>query len=285
MVLPLFFNYYAQSNIYLQDVNAETTGTTRKRISRSKLGEIEIPIPPLAEQQRIVALLDEAFASIDAVKANAEQNLDNARELFDSYLAQVFSQRGEGWVEKKIGAVCSLYQGLAINAKTKHLLVEKSNLPLLRIKDLRNNTVEQFVAETGYPKNALVNEDEIIYTRTGQIGLVFLGRKGILHNNCFKIIPNQTLKNEYLFWCLQNPLFYKRVTSLAFKAAQPDITHAIFKEQNIIVPPINWQTSIVEKINALSAETKKLEALYRQKIAALDELKQSLLHQAFIGEL
>ena len=244
------------------------------------------PLIPLKTQKQIVKILDQAFAAIATAKENAQQNLLNAKQLFESYLQNVFENKGDDWVEKTLGEVCSLYQGLAINRKTKHYLVEKSNLPLLRIKDLRNNTAEQYVDENNYPKNSLVNKDDIIYTRTGNsLGLVFRGRYGVLHNNSFKIIPNNLLSRDYLFIWLQNPLFKSKIFGLAFKAAQPDITHKIFKLQQIKIPPIKEQQKIVKKLNNLSAQTKKLETIYAKKIADLEELKKAVLQKAFSGNL
>ena len=101
-VISDFFNYYSQSNQYLNDVDHETSGTTRKRISRSKLAEIKLPIPLLAEQQRIVSVLDEAFASIAQAKSNAERNLVNARELFEVVLAKMYENAGKHWEEKNL---------------------------------------------------------------------------------------------------------------------------------------------------------------------------------------
>lgn len=255
-------------------------------VNQQDISRVEIRYPKsLAEQQRIVAILDEAFAGLATAKANAEKNLQNARALFESHLQSVFTQRGAGWNEKNLGDVCELFQGLCINAKTKHLLVEKSSLPLLRIKDLRSNSAEQFIAETGWPKNAKVSEDETIYTRTGQIGLVFRGRVGILHNNCFKVKPKPELNNDYLFWWLQNPEFKVRITTLASKAAQPDITHALFKVQPIQIPPRDYQDKMIAVVDEIHKETQRLVGIYKQKLAALDALKQSLLHQAFSGQL
>nr|WP_281720666.1 restriction endonuclease subunit S [Nitrosomonas nitrosa] len=285
-LLPKFFNLYTQSDDYLSTVAKECTGTTRSRISRSNLALTPIPVPPLSEQQRIVRILDEAFDGLASATANAEQNLCNARGLFESHLQSVFTQRGEGWVDKRLGDVCKLYQGLAINQKTKHLLVSKSRLPLLRIKDLRDNTEEQYVSEKGFPPNALVNEDDILYTRTGNsLGLVFTGRRGVLHNNSFKIAPDLSLRKDYLFWWLQTPTLKERIFSLASKAAQPDITHVMFKNQPISVPPLKVQKVIIDQVVSLSFNVEKLEKIYRQKLAALGELKKSLLHQAFNGGL
>jgi type I restriction enzyme S subunit len=163
-------------------------------------------------------------------------------------------------------------------------LVEKSELPLLRIKDLKNNTEEQYIDPKSFPKNALVNEDDIIYTRTGSLGLVFRGRKGVLHNNSFKVIPNSKLDKDYLFIWLQNPIFKSKILHLALRAAQPDITHKIFKIQEISFPSIEEQKSMVEQLDALRSETEKLEAVYKKKMDDLEELKKSILQKAFAGE-
>ena len=264
---------------------AEGTGATVQGVKLPFVKSLPVPLPPLPEQQRIVALLDEAFAGLATAKANAERNLQNARALFESHLQSVFSQRGEGWVEKPLGDVCELFQGLCINAKTKHLLVETSSLPLLRIKDSRSNSSEQYIAESGWPKNAKVSVDELIYTRTGQIGLVFRGRVVVLHNNCFKVRPKPMLNSDYLFWWLQSPEFRARITTLASKAAQPDITHSLFKVQPIDIPPRDYQDNAIAVIDKMCYETQRLTHLYERKLAALEELKKSLLHQAFNGEL
>lgn len=272
-------------NKYLKEIENFTTYTTVKHISSRQIVNIEIPLPPISDQYRIVKILDEVFESIAKAKINIEKNLQNSKDIFESYLENIFTNPKENWKRKELGDVCSLYQGIAINAKTKNSLVEKSDLPLLRIKDLKNNTVEQYIDPNNYPKNALVNESDIIYTRTGSLGLVFRGRRGVLHNNSFKIVPNPELNNDYLFIWLQNPIFKSKILSLAGKAAQPDITHAIFKIQKIEIPSIQEQKEIVKKLDTLSEKTKKLESIYQKKLADLEELKKSILNKAFNGEL
>jgi len=262
-------------------------GTAQKNLNVNEFKKLYLSFPnSIQEQKEIVSILDDAFASIDKAKVNIERNIENAKELFQSKLNEIFSQTGEGWEEKNLGEVCDLYQGLAINKKTKHLLVEKSSLPLLRIKDLRNNTEEKYVSETGYPVNSLVNENEIIYTRTGNsLGLVFRGRKGILHNNSFKIIPQKILSNNYLFWWLQHEDFTCKIISLASKAAQPDITHKLFKQQKISIPPLEIQDQYFEVIELFNKSINDLLSSYEIKMNDLDELKKSILQKAFSGEL
>jgi len=280
-----FLQYWFLRDATVEKIDATSTGARMPRANMNAVLDFEFLLPPLSEQQRIVSILDEAFEGIAITKANAEKNLQHARALFESHLQSVFTHRGIGWVNKQLGDVCELFQGLCVNAKTKHLLVEKSSLPLLRIKDLRTNSAEQFVAESGWPKNARVSESDIIYTRTGQIGLVFRGRVGVLHNNCFKVIPKPVLNNDYLFWWLQNPEFRARITTLASKAAQPDITHLLFKAQPILLPPRDYQYQAIPMINKMREETQRLVSLYERKIAALEALKKSLLQQALTGNL
>ena len=284
--IELKFILYAVNSRKFEILN-QRRGVRQKNLSLAKIKNIALPIPPLPEQKRIVAILDEAFEGIDRAIANTEKNLANSRKIFESYLNAIFTQKGDGWVEKSIGDVCKLSQGLAINSKTKFLLVPKSSLPLLRITDLRNNTEEQFVAEQGCPANCLVDTEDIIYTRTGNsLGLVFTGRKGVLHNNSFKIVPDTFfLDRRYLFWWLQNPSFKETIMNLASRTAQPDITHKLFNLQPITLPILSVQKEFVEKIEYFSTETQRLETIYRQKIDALNELKQSILQKAFTGEL
>lgn len=185
------------------------------------------------------------------------------------------------WERKKIGEVCKLYQGLAVNVKTKHYLVEKSDLPLLRIKDLKNNTVEQYVDPNNYPKNCLVTEKDLIYTRTGQIGLVFTGRFGILHNNSFKVEPDKSLLKEYLFLFLQSERFKNKILKLASRTAQPDITHKIFKEQIIFVPPLCEQKRIVTILDEVFEGIDRAIANTEKNLANSCELFKSYLNAIF----
>jgi type I restriction enzyme S subunit len=280
-----FFYHYLISSEFQDRLSKVSARSAQAGFSKEDIYNFPVITPPLIEQKRIVKILDEAFEKIEKAKENTEINLINSKELFESYLQNIFANPGKDWQVKELGDVCSLYQGIAINTKTRHALVEKSDLPLLRIKDLKNNTVEQYIDPNNYPINALVNESDIIYTRTGSLGLVFRGKRGVLHNNSFKIVPNHELTKDYLFIWLQNPIFKSKILSLAMRAAQPDITHAIFKIQKIEIPPIKEQKIIVKKLDELSEQTKKLELIYQKKLDNLEELKKSILSKAFSGEL
>ena len=107
-----FLFYYLGSIVDL--LNDLGTGATFKELSGAKLKEVPLPVPPLPEQKRIVAILDETFEGIGTAVANAEKNLANARELFESYLNSVFTQKGERWLEETVGDIAETVKiGLA----------------------------------------------------------------------------------------------------------------------------------------------------------------------------
>lgn len=262
-----------------------TSGTAIPHIYFRDYGEVEIAVPSLAEQERIVEILDREFEKIDALKANAERSLQQAKDLFQSALKQELKPK-EGWVTMQIGNVCELKQGLAINAKTKYLLVKKSQLPLLRIKDLKDGTREIFVNESECPQSCRAYPEDIIYTRTGTLGLVFTGAYGVMHNNCFKIeIDKEKIDKHYLMYYLQQDSFRSNIIKLASRAAQPDITHKLFKEQIIHFPAIAEQVAITRKLSDFREYCQALEENYKKTIALCDDMKQALLRQAFNGEL
>lgn len=272
-------------SLNFQNLMAYVSGMTVPKLNQGNMKKIQIPIPPIQEQKEIVEILDQAFESIEKAKANIEKNIENAKELFQSKLNQIFSQTGNDWKETTLGAVTTLFQGLAINKKTQHLLVQKSSLPLLRIKDLKNNTVSQYITESGFPINSLVNREEIIFTRTGSLGLVFRGKKGVLHNNSFKVVPDDSLTNDYLFWWLQHPAFTKKIIALSSKAAQPDITHKLFKQQTIRYPEKAIQIKCFNEIEILNNHIQSVLLVYKEELKNLEEFKKSILQKAFSGEL
>tara|TARA_B100000965_G_scaffold205634_1_gene171720 strand:+ start:3731 stop:4891 length:1161 start_codon:yes stop_codon:yes gene_type:complete len=282
-----FLYWYLLSDSFQKMKNHFSGDGIMGGIGNVNIKKIQINLPDINTQKKVVSKLDKCFESIDKARENVEKNFLNAKDLFQSHLNKIFSQKSEGNKGYKLGEICELYQGLAINKKTKHLLVEESSLPLWRIKDLINNSPVHFVSEKGYPKKSRVYENEIIYTRTGNsLGLVFMGKNGILHNNSFKVIPiNDSISKEYLFWFLKHDSFRKKIFLLASKAAQPDINHSTFKEQIIFYPSLNKQRILVDQIKNLDCKVESLKNNYQQELEALDELKKSVLDKAFNGEL
>ena len=292
-----FVEYAFQSDILRKQID-DSVGATVGTYTIIKAKNTQIPIPTITEQQRIVALLDEAFDSIATAKANAEQNLKNAREVFDSYLQSVFTQRGEGWVEKRLGEVCHKIQDGAHNSPQNQFLEQGKNRYLyVTSKNIRNNYLD--LANVSYVDEAFHNSiyprcnpevGDILLTKdganTGNVAINTIDEPFSLLSSVCLIKPNTNkLLANFLKFYIQSPSGTLSITGKMTGAAIKRIVLKDIKNATVPIPSINVQRSIVTRLDALSAETQRLESIYQQKIAALDELKQSLLQRAFAGEL
>jgi type I restriction enzyme S subunit len=279
-----FLLYFLSSEFFISALVKAGRGAAQQNISLTDIENLEIPLPPLPEQQRIVAILDEAFAAIAKAKANAEQNLKNARELFESYLQGVFENKGEGWEEKPLGEIASFSQGIQVGLE-QHLTEPKPGyIRFIRIVDYTQNTDDiRYVPDPG--EKYFVKEDDIIMVRYGTPGLIGRGKAGVIANNLFKItIETKELSKDFLCLCLSQK-HIQTYLSTQGSATMPALNFGQLKVVSISYPTLTAQQTIVQKLEALSAETKKLEAIYQQKINDLEELKKSILQKAFSGEL
>lgn len=182
-----------------------------------------------------------------------------------------------GWKSVVFGDVVELRQGLAFNRKNNHLMVDEG-IPLLRITDLIHGTTTKFVDSEKVDPKFISRSDDIIYTRTGQVGLVFKGRYGIVHNNCFRVIPSKGIDRSYLYWFLRHPTVVKKAKTLASGAAQPDLNHDAFKSIPFCYPDLPTQRKIA---GILSAYDDLIENNLR-RIRILEEMAQSLYREWFV---
>jgi len=287
-IFPVFFKYFSQSKEYLLAVDEKCTGATRRRISRKNLGLVTIPVPPLAEQERIVGILDEAFEGIAAATAQAEKNLHNARELFQSVLQSTFSQKGDDWVETTLGEAYDVRDGTHDSPK-----YQTEGYPLLTSKNLKRNGLNydkvKFISSDDYHKineRSKVDQGDVLFAMIGTIGNPVV----VSHE------PNFAIKNMALFkvgaksskflrYYLDSELVISKMAKEAKGTTQRFVGLGYLRKFPISLPSDLAQQAIVEKLDALSEETKRLETIYERKQAALSELKQSLLQKAFAGEL
>ena len=263
-------------------------------IRKELLDKYPVPLPPLPEQQRIVAILDEAFAAIAKAKANAQQNLQNAKELFESYLQGVFENKGEGWEERTLGEVCEL-----INRGVSPKYIENGGMIVLNQKCIRDHSINFDPSRFHDAKSKKVSEEKIIKkgdvlinsTGTGTLGRVAQVREELKnvtvdsHVTIVRPIPNMFFI-DFFGWAL---IFIEEEIAKRGEGCggQTELARSTLKNDFSICFPksIKTQQTIVQKLDALNAETKKLESIYQQKINDLEELKQSILQKAFSGEL
>ena len=281
----LNFLYYLLGNLELPKL----AKGVKPGINRNEVYSINVKVPPLPEQQRIVKILDEAFSALTKAKENAEKNLQNARELFESYLQSVFANPGDGWEEKRLGDVCDVIGGgtpSKLNSK-----FYDGEIFWATVRDMKEEVIKN--TEHKITKDAVKNSSTniipkgnvVIATRVG-LGKVCLVENDTAINQDLKgIIPinSKILSVDFLFRWLKS--ISHEIIKEGTGATVQGVKLPFIKSLRIPLPSLSEQQAIVSKLNALSAETKKLEAIYRQKLADLDELKKSVFREAFEGEL
>lgn len=284
-----FLYYFLKNSVKL--LNDLGSGTTFKELSSTKLSDIMMPFPPLSEQRRIVAILDEAFAAIEKAKENAEKNLKNAREIFESYLQNIFDNAGEGWEIKKLGEVCIVERGSSPRPIEKYLTNDSDGVNWIKIGDTKGidkyiYTTKEKITKKGAEKSRYVKEGDFILSNSMSFGKPYIMKtEGYIHDGWFVLRLPQNIDTEFFWYLLASPFTMNQFISLASGAIVKNISGDLVKKASLPIPPLSEQHSIVSKLDDLSEETKKLESIYRQKLAALDELKKSLLQKAFAGEL
>jgi type I restriction enzyme S subunit len=259
------------------------------------LKELEIPIPPLPEQQRIVGVLDEAFASLAIAQANTEKNRQNARALFESHLQSVFTQRGEGWVETTLPALCDplriiTYGVIKLGDETP------SGIPCLRtsnVRWLRINTegmkriAPSLSAE--YSRTILQGGEVLVNVRgtLGGVAVVEPEMAGWNVSREVAVVPvdHQRINPSFLAYLIGSGVSQQWLGGVKKGAAYTGINIEDLRLLPIAVPKHSEQKRIVAELDALASETQRLEGIYQRKLEALAALKKSLLQQAFSGQL
>lgn len=266
-------------------------GAVFASINKAEIEAIDLPVPSLTEQRRIVAILDEAFADIAKARANAEQNLRNTRELFESHLQTVFTRHGKDWVGRTLREIAVDFG----RGKSKHRPRNDPKLyggpyPFIQTGDVRGSRHlitdhSQTYSEAGLAQSKLWPEGTLCITIAANIA-----ETGILDfGACFPdsvigvVVNTKLTSTKFLEYLLQS---FKAVLQAQGKgSAQDNINLATFENQRFPFPNLPMQKGIVAKLDGLAAETRRLESIYQQKLAALDELKRSLLDRAFSGML
>ena len=274
---------------------AEGTGATVQGVKLPFVKSLPVPVPQLAEQQRIVGLLDEAFEGIATAKANAEKNLQNARALFESHLQSVFTQRGPGWVEKKLediaDADCSLSYGIVQPGEEFD-----EGMPIVRPTDLTTKVIRLGGLKRidpklagGYKRTALQGGELLLCVR-GSTGVVSIASPELVGANVTRgIVPirfnRSLLLPEFGFYLISGGPVQSQIREKTYGTALMQINIRDLRLISLSIPPLKEQKTIAANLESLHEETQNLARLYEQKLAALAELKKSLLHQAFSGEL
>lgn len=293
-LLSLYLYYFLKNSVDL--LNSLGSGTTFKELSAGKLAEVEIPIPPLPEQQRIVALLDETFAALTKVHANAERNQVNAREVFESAQREIFGNGNHNKTETKmLGDIASFRNGINFTKSSKG-----ETLKIVGVKDFQNNfwvpsenldsvRIDGKLNETDY-----LQKGDILAVRSNGnqqlIGRTILASdvtEKTTHSG-FTIrirFESKDIFPEYLCHYLKSDKARKQMISGGAGISIKSLNQQTLTNLPIPLPPLAEQRAIVGRLDALAKESRRLEQVYQQKVEAVEELRKSVLQKAFGGEL
>jgi len=286
-----------------EQIISEGKGATVQGVTLPFVKGLAIPIPPLAEQQRIVSILDECFTAIDKAKANSEQNLKNAKELFESYLQGVFGgsagspTKRDGWEETNLKKEIELIVGFAF--KSKGYTENDNDILLVRGDNImqgyfrwENAKRWRFSEYNDFAKYQLQENDIVLamdrpWVKAGlkiaKISKTDLPSLLVQRTACLRV--NENLDHSFLFYMLSSTRFMQYLFDVQTGIGVPHISGQQILDFKFEKPPLPEQQSIVKKLDALRTETQKLEAVYQKKIEDLEELKKSILQRAFAGEL
>jgi type I restriction enzyme S subunit len=288
---PKFIFYLLRSRY--DDLVSQAVGNAQPNLSGLKIKNVLVPSIALPDQRRIVGILDEAFAGIATAKANAEKNLQNARALFESDLQTVFAQRGDGWVEKRISDVVErLTNGYV--GPTRNIYHD-TGIPYLLARHVRDNRLT-FDGKTYISakfnqkhKKSMLKAGDVLLVQSGHIGHSAVVPAIHEGHNCHAMIVITPVKNrvsgEFLSLSFNSPVMQDKFARIRSGSTVPHLTCRAVRELLVPVPSLATQAQLVDSIHCLASHTQRLESIYRRKLAALDELKESLLHQAFSGQL
>jgi type I restriction enzyme, S subunit len=292
---PNFFIYYSQSKRYLSDVAALCSGTTRSRISRSNLGVTAIPLPPLDEQKRIVAVLDAAFEGLSRSRENTETNLQNARLLFLRSIETEFEVLAETRPRRTVGEIAVIKGGKRL-PKGEKTVTTKTEFPYISIKDFNDqgsvnlSGIDYLQPATREAiKNYIIRSEDLYISIAGTIGKTGIVPQELdganLTENAARMVFKEDVNNAYVYFFTLTTDFQDQAGLNTRTAAQPKLALERLKTISVPIVPPNEQIEMAVKFREVRDQTQRAESLYRAKLADLDDLRQSLLQKAFAGEL
>ena len=281
---PVFVSYFIQSENFQEQKKQYVHGFKVMEIKPSDIAKITIGFPSLDEQRAIVARLDSAFAQIDALKANAERQLAEARRLFQKALEEAMTPK-EGWEEKTIGEIFKTYSG-GTPIKSHKEYYDNGDIPWIRSGEVCQQYItecEMFITEEGmknssakyYPINTVL---VAMYGATAaQVGI--LKFEATSNQAVCGILPNKDFVPEFIYYWFTN--IQKELAAQAQGGAQPNISQEKIKRVLIPTIPLPTQHSIVARLDSLSAKVRELEEIEKKVITECDNMKQAILREVF----
>jgi len=261
-------------------------------IKNSDIANIEIPLPSLSEQKRIVKILDEVFEKTAKAQENTEKNLQNSRELFESYLQKVFTNTGKDWEEKRLKDIGQTQTGLTPATSNKKYY--DNFIPFIKPADVdvsRDGAIRydnEGLSSAGLRVGRKIKKNSVLMVCIGaSIGKVGFSEVDVSCNQQINTLtPASGYNPKFFYYAFRTKDFFTKVIKNSSQATLPIINKSKWENLQVAFPKtIKEQDVAAEKLDMLLADTKKLEDNYEQKLIEIGEFKKSILKMAFTNLL
>ena len=288
---PKFLAYMMYAPKLIEAKARASNGDIIVHASVKKMQEIDIPLPPLSEQKRIVAKIDAAFEKIDKLKANAEKNLANAKELFQSALDEAMRPK-DGWVEKRLGEVAEIQRGGSPRPIKDFITKNKDGYNWIKIGDVDpsgkfiTSTAEK-IRKEGLRKTRQVFAGEFLLSNSMSFGRPYILKiDGCIHDGWLVLRGFQKFyKEDFFYHLLRSKWIQNQFNSLAYGSTVRNLNSN--SVSNVIVPivALEEQQEIADSLDRLQSQAGVLQQNYSKQIADCMEMRQAVLREAFEGRL
>jgi type I restriction enzyme S subunit len=284
--------YALTSKALSEQIEKGRGGVAQQNLSLSQIRQFSVPLPPLSEQKRIVAILDEAFAGIATAVANTEKNLANARELFESYLNAVIGRSGDDWITKTLDEICLIARGGSPRPIKGFLTDDPEGVNWVKISDATASSkyiyeTKQKIRREGVRRSRMVHEGDLLLSNSMSFGRPYIMKtSGCVHDGWLVLSDKSgSYDQEYLYYYLGSSDAYRQFDSRASGSTVRNLNIDLVRTVHVPLPSLHAQREIVGALEDLRAECERLVSIYKHKLDSFLELKQALLQKALSGEL
>lgn len=287
-LLARYLWYFSRSDAYRDFLETLSPGANINNLRFDDLASLLLPLPPLIEQKRIVAMLDQTFAALDRARANAETNLADASTIFDNTMAGVFSGSHFEWKTSRLDKVCAIASSLVdprLPQYVNAIHVGAGNIESRtgKLRNLRTSQEERLISGK-FP----FDESMVLYSKIRPY-LEKVARPdfaGICSADMYPLAPIEgQITRDFLYWLLLSNTFTDYAIEGSARAGMPKVNRDHLFQYEVELPDVNEQRQIVAKLDALSSEVTTLQAAYERRLADIADLRQSMLQAAFSGQL